>query len=421
MSSAYPSHGPVCQRCGKPLRQNEVQCSNCGFFIAQPQIYNPTNQPPKGATWGNGAPPSPFGSAPFGGQQSNQLPFQGQAQPAPHSLFNEHSVPQVPFGTPSPSFGTQAQVQPQSPSSPASFVPLSGNFAQSSFQQPSSGFLPTAAQTFNGGFQGNYQPANMNGFSSGSLPKNQKQEKRTWLMIGMIALVVILIAVSLGGYFVFSKSGNTALEPKPSYTPAPLPTGKPLFSDQFTNNNNGWDLTSCSGQFSVKVGNGSMTLEDDNNRLLWEIVPGGRVFSNFYLTVDAVLSKGSQDNGYGIYIRGASNQSLDIATYYRFEIYGDGSYAIFKGTQNASGTLNVVKLVDYTISPAIHTQGQVNQIAINANGPGLSFYVNGQLIKFVTDNTYTNGSIAMFVSNLPNSPPGVQATFSHFVIYPAQP
>ncbi len=239
--------------------------------------------------------------------------------------------------------------------------------------------------------------------------------------MGFVALIVILIAVSVGGYYFVTKSGGAEIVLKPAYTPAPHPLGKPLFSDQFKNNTSGWDLTSSSGQFSVKVGNGSMILEDDNNRLLWEIVPGGKIFSNFYLSLDAVLSKGTQDNGYGIYIRGASNQSLDIATYYRFEIYGDGSYAIFKGTENAAGNLTTVKLVDYTTSTIINRQGQVNHIAINANGSALSFYVNGHLIKFVTDNTYTSGSIAMFVSNLPNSPPGAQAMFSHFVIYPAQP
>jgi hypothetical protein len=265
----------------------------------------------------------------------------------------------------------------------------------------------------------------MNGFSSGNLPggqrPGQKRGKRTRLIVGVIALVVILIAVSVGGYVFFSKPSSTAIVPPPSYTPAPTPVENPLFSDQFVNNNHGWDLSSSSGQFSVKVGNGSMVLEDDNNRLLWEIVPGGKNFSNFYLTLDAVLSKGSQDNGYGIYIRGSSNQSLDIATYYRFEMYGDGTYAIFKGTVDASGTSNSVKLVDYTTSSIINKQGQVNHIAINANGSTMSFYVNGHLIKFVTDNTYPSGSIAMFVSNLPNSPPGAQATFSHLVIYPAQP
>jgi hypothetical protein len=497
MSSVYPPFGPVCQSCRQPLQANEAQCRNCGFFNGngQPQLNNPATPPPQGMSWGNGMPPSVFGSGQYasGGQQWGQPSFPGQ--PAPNSPFTQQPVSQVPFAPPvwpnSP-FGSPAPTQWQAPPSSPS-QPLSGQLSQSRFQQPQSSFPampaqspnggfqlygtsgllqpqqsqqpqpvqqapqvsfplmppqspgfsgpysqqnangmqqsasdfpPIAPPAFNSGFQGNYQPAHLSNISSASLPDarqlEQKSGGRRGLIVGIVALIVILLAVSVGGYVVLSKSGSPALVPTPAYTPAPTPTGTPLFSDQFDNNTNGWDLSSSKGQYSVNIGNGAMTLEDDNNHLLWEIIPGGRSFSNFYLTVDAVLSKGTEANGYGIYIRGSSNQSLDIATYYRFELYGDGTYAIFKGTVDASGNSNSVTLVDYTQSSAILTQGKVNQISINANGPTLSFYVNGHLIKYVNDNTYASGSIAMFVSNLPNSPPGAQAQFSHLIIYPAQ-
>jgi hypothetical protein len=50
----------------------------------------------------------------------------------------------------------------------------------------------------------------------------------------------------------------------------------------------------------------------------------------------------------------------------------------------------------------------------------MTFSVNGQVVKIVTDNTYTTGSIALFVSNLPNTTPGVQATFANLAVYPPQ-
>ena len=121
------------------------------------------------------------------------------------------------------------------------------------------------------------------------------------------------------------------------------------------------------------------------------------------------------------YIRGASNQNLDIATYYRFELYGDGTFAIFKGTVDGTGTSTSTSLVKNSPSPAIQKQGKVNHIAISAKGPTMSLIVNGQTLKIVTDNTYASGSIAFFVSNLPAAPSGAQATFSNFIIYPPQP
>jgi len=131
-----------------------------------------------------------------------------------------------------------------------------------------------------------------------------------------------------------------------------------------------------------------------------------------------VLSQGGQNNGYGVYIRGASNQESDLATNYRFELYGDGSYAIFKGTIDAGGKSTTTKIVDYTLSSAIQKQGKVNHIMIIAKGAALSLIVNGQLLKTISDHSYANGSVALFVSNLPQAQPGAQARFSQFAIYP---
>lgn len=159
-------------------------------------------------------------------------------------------------------------------------------------------------------------------------------------------------------------------------------------------------------------------MEMDKNQLLWELLPGARVYSDFTLTVNAVLDKGDQNNGYGIYIRGAANATSDLATYYRFELYGDGSYAIFKGSTDASGTSTDTKIVDYTLNAAVKKEGGTNQIMIIAKGTTLSFIVNGQLLKTITDHSYTSGSVALFISNLPQAKPGIQVQFSRFAIYP---
>src|SRR6266567_2340345 len=152
-------------------------------------------------------------------------------------------------------------------------------------------------------------------------------------------LLLVIIGGGVLGYFSLIKSqGSATTQTTLTSTPTSVPNGKPLFNDAFTNNKNAWDTTSRAGQFSVKIGNGSLVLEDDNNKLLWELVPGGRSFRDFFLTTDVVLSKGTPDNGYGIYIRSASNLNVDIATYYRFELYGDGTFALYKGTVDANGT-----------------------------------------------------------------------------------
>ncbi|MFL5627421.1 MAG: hypothetical protein ACJ788_17735, partial [Ktedonobacteraceae bacterium] len=112
-------------------------------------------------------------------------------------------------------------------------------------------------------------------------------------------------------------------------------------------------------------------------------------------------------------------QNMDIATYYRFELYGDGTFAIFKGVVDATGTSKSSLIANYAFSPAIQKQGQVNHIAVSAKGSSMSLLVNGQVLKTFIDNTYAGGSIALFVSNL--NPPTAQATFSNLIVYPPQP
>ena len=207
-------------------------------------------------------------------------------------------------------------------------------------------------------------------------------------------------------------------KPLPHRIPYPLPTGTPLFSDNFSSDANGWNLQGSHGNYELTLSNGALTMEIDKNQLLWELLPGERSYSNFTLVVNAVLKEGDQNNGYGVYIRGTANTQSDLATYYRFELYGDGSYAIFKGVTDAKGASTDTKLVDYTLNSAIKKEGGTNQIMIIAKGPAMSFVVNGQLLKTITDTSYASGAAALFISNLPEAKPGIQVQFSALGIYP---
>jgi Domain of Unknown Function (DUF1080) len=435
MSSIYPPYGsaPVqlCQRCGRPLPPNEVYCSNCGLVNTPSQANYAPVQPPSGMSWG---------SAPTGiGQPWRQSPVQS----SPNNEFDGFSVPQQAFGMPNqyPAGNNNAFGAPVQQSNPNNFfgAPVSQPpfYPQSTPLPSANGFQPENMSGFqNAGFA---QPPTMNGYQqpgfatppainsyqSGEFAQQAGEHIRRpkiGLIITMVVILLIIVAGSVGGYvFLKNHSTNATTQVIPAtVAPTSIPQGKPLFSDPLLNNNAGWDLTSKPGEFSVKIANGSMVLEDDNNRLFSELIPGGRNFKDFFLTADAVLSKGTLNNGYGIYIRGASNQSFDIATYYRFEIYGDGTFAIYKGSVDGTGTSTSSFLVNYSQSAAIQKLGKVNHIAIKANGPTMTFIVNGQTLKIITDNTYSNGSIAFFVSNLPHTTPGAQATYSNIVIYPPQ-
>jgi hypothetical protein len=266
------------------------------------------------------------------------------------------------------------------------------------------------------------RPGNLNAAN----PLRQKQAPQRLSPLRILLLVLCLLLLVGGGfamYKVFSPSTANTNVNQDAVPINQLPSGTPIFSDNFADNGNGWNTQSDTGKYAISVGANVMTLEDDNHKLLWELVPGNKTFSNFKLYVDAMLIKGDQNNGYGIYIRGASNQNSALATYYRFEIYGDGSYAVFKGNVDGAGNTTDTKLVDYSTDPIILpvnlTNPKPNHILVSAIGSTLIFTVNGTMLKTITDTSYTSGSIALFVSNLPESKTGAQASFAHLNIYPA--
>lgn len=247
--------------------------------------------------------------------------------------------------------------------------------------------------------------------------RSTKQKRRTLIYFICVFLFLVLAAA----YFVrttgISFSALFSKKAPPARIAYPLPTGTPLFSDNFSSDANGWNLQSSPGNYAVTLNNGTLTMVMDKNQLLWELLPGERTFSNFTLIVNAVLNQGDQNNGYGVYIRGTASAQSDLATYYRFELYGDGSYAIFKGVTGVNGTSIDTKIVDYTLNAAIKKEGGTNQIMIIAKGATLSFIVNGQLLKTITDASYASGSVALFISNLPEAKPGIQVQFSRLAIY----
>lgn len=457
MSSMYPYGGAatqVCQRCGQPLSPGEMQCRYCGYYNQQPSSSN--------MAWGTPAPaPASQGQTAYGQNQFSEMQW-GQSA-SPYAQPNGFSQPQQPF----PGAFAQSQQQPSSPSYPSNFyaapaqlpnptVDMPGQSGQgwsagqaaqqfgrgdfygaSNASSPSNpnnmyGMPGSSPNYYNAQQQGFYAPsappmpgtfqtAGGNGYQPGGYnqPPEGKRKPKIGLIVGVIVLLVVLIGGSFGAY-TYLKHHNTPTTTAVTSTPTATPSVPPLFKDTFQNNNSGWDLTSEAEKFSVKVGGGTLVLEDDENRLLPELVPNPTNFSNFRLSVDAILSKGTQDNGYGVYIRAASNQNSELATDYRFEIYGDGTYDIFKGTVDANGNSTSNPMIKYNSNAAIQKAGSINHLTIVASGPSMTFIVNGKTVATVTDSSYTSGSIALFVSNVQGTTPGAAATFSNLYIYPPQ-
>ncbi len=468
----------VCPRCKIALSPDQIVCSNCGFYVAYLQSDNTTNdtQIPdaaKGQFRGIGASPSgipasnesqgsSLGIAQTrkGGQVS--LPEMSQSRsrqgsslgisqsrgdqvqapvvpPLRGGLLSSAAIPpptghQAPMPVMPPLRGgllSSALPPPRTEQVQASIVPLPRTeqvqvpiIPQPRMEQVQAPVVPQSRpaalpQPRMEQVQASAKPR----ASSASRAAKEKpvRKKRATVIYFVTVVVVIMVVAATGlhaaGISLAMLTPHAAAPPTIGYV---LPKVTPLFADSFVNDASGWNQQSSSGSYQVTVGNGTLTIQLNKNKLLWEPLPGTISYSDFTLTVNAVLNKGDQNNGYGLYIRGVPGPQSDLDTYYRFELYGDGSYAIFKGILDQNGQSTATKVVNYTLSPAIQKQGKLNHIMLIANGTSLSFIVNGQLLKTFVDTSYASGSIALFASNLPEAKPGVQVQFSQLALYPRQ-
>ena len=450
MVSPYSPDQPVstCQRCGTPLFLQETRCRTCGYVqnvsqmpVGQSEFSNPSFYPTPSTAQGAFSPQQNLSESKqpkgllgrYGGVSPSQDNRPNQSQQVqqvqqPPSGFPFAQVPQMPQIS---SFeqGRQEQREPFIPSAsqmPFTNAPFSQGAVENPWQQSldpqqanSASFTQQAQPSWQQ-VQQVQQPFMSEGVTH--LQQNQsatprKQQPKTRMIVGITCLLVMLIAGSTLGYLYFTKhtaSGSTATA-NTIHQVGATPTAPPLFFDNFTDNTHQWSLQSYPGQFSISVQNNALTLESDNNKLLWELMPGSHTYGNFQLSVDATLSKGSQDNGYGMYFRSTLDQTGALSTYYRFELYGDGTFALFKSGADANAA--PTRLVDYTATPAIQKQGTVNHITILARGQTLQLSVNGYVLSTINDASYASGTIALFVSNLQNAPAGAQVQFSHLAIY----
>lgn len=458
MSSMYPSFSGAparpCARCGTPLAGNETQCARCGMYNPLP----PGQQAGLFQQGAQGGGPGPSGSL-WGGQgpQASQSQLSGNNgawsgnQDASASAWGSRGQA---GGWPQSNnlFGGQ---DPTPPPQPLQQNPFGSGFAgqnQSSFanfqQNPNQSAF---GNSFGGaGFQQNAERPSMNSFfqatqqngyrGTASLAPNRpawikkpgedddedKGKSKNRASAGVVIVIVVLLVVLLGGggfggYYFYKHRNDGANTTTNTNAPKIVTPGTtPLFSDFFKNNKAGWDTNPPAGAKVMLAGDGKLILESDDNKLFPEILPGGKTFGDLRVDVDAGLASGDTNNGYGVYIRASSTQNSVLGLYYRFEVYGDGSFYIYKGTVDTNGNAQATSLKN-SLQPsnAIAHVGTLNHLTIIAKGQVLTFIVNNTTVANFTDPTYKSGSVALFVSQVKGATTNAQAIFENLAVFPA--
>ncbi len=139
----------------------------------------------------------------------------------------------------------------------------------------------------------------------------------------------------------------------------------------------------------------------------------GQTFGDGVYEVEATQTDGPLDNGYGLLFR--ANPAA--GNFYLFKISGDGYVWIGRYRDGAEET---TLIGDHWFESAVVQGGLnvANRLAVRAEAGNMIFYVNGQEVGRVTDNTFTAGDVGLLVQTLGGAP--VTVRFDNLSVRPLE-
>lgn len=159
---------------------------------------------------------------------------------------------------------------------------------------------------------------------------------------------------------------------------------------------------------------------DGHYRMVLEIsgesfwTTSGNDFSDGIFEVEAQAVEGIEDNGYGMLLRVDEKKER----FYFLKVSSDG-YVYIGLCSDSCAEVSALSGGDWFPSPAVHQGFAVtNTLRVEAIGPEMAFYVNGQLVGRVIDDTLQHGDIGLLAETF--APGGLTVVFDNFRVDPAE-
>lgn len=166
-----------------------------------------------------------------------------------------------------------------------------------------------------------------------------------------------------------------------------------LLRDGFDDNQNGWHpVLNVDDDFGIH----SSVLAQ--SKFAWEVIPHRDInyrdtptmnsISDFLVGVDARQTSGPQNADYGLAFRLVTENS-----FYTFTISDTGQFAVqmlFRGEWST--------LIEWTPTGTVRP-GEVNRLQVLAQGDQFTFYINGQEVDSLSDNTIPQGRAGLVINH----------------------
>ena len=235
----------------------------------------------------------------------------------------------------------------------------------------------------------------------------------------LFACGLVLLLFLSGLFLFFRQQGETKTQPTTGRRTfgalhlVPSPTASALFSDNFSDNSQNWDV-GTEAKYGSTINNGTLTMTETNHKPFQEPLPSNDTYDDVEVAVTVTLLEGDQNDSVGLYFRanGSTGQG------YYIDIYGDASYDIAKISVDATQKVHATYLAEPQHSSALHPKGQKNNVMVIMKGENIVLLMNNTVVKSVRDNEFPSGRVLLFVEN-GNSSNGVTASFDAVAVYTA--
>lgn len=188
-----------------------------------------------------------------------------------------------------------------------------------------------------------------------------------------------------------------------------------LFYDDFTSDqvskDKGWNFVKDQDQ----------DMADSADGLVWQVKANGQFMmhraeipslKDFGVEVEA-RADDVPGTAYGILMRYGGATSDQLSHYY-FGVTADGRYYLGKEVEGKYGTAPLPRVA----SPLINTGGSGNRLGALVEGDTISLFINGALVRTLTDNSIAAGSVGLFVASPETGP--TRAVFRSLTVVTAE-
>lgn len=185
--------------------------------------------------------------------------------------------------------------------------------------------------------------------------------------------------------------------PQAGFTPPPdnprAKLGTATWTDTMNNGDN-WP-TGADKYTSINFSDGKLKLAGLTTTDGWRLVATEKL-ANMYLEMTVSTGNCSGSDRYGFFFRVPN--AVDANRGYLYGITCDGNYSLREWDATIGSKGQMTNLISWTASSAIQAgSNKTNTIGVMAVGDRMVLYANGVLLKEVSDSTFKEGSIGLFV------------------------